>query len=273
MRARLILIATLVFTSASGWGAGGTHIPEAQPWSWTGWLGHYDRASLQRGLQVYKEVCAACHGVEGVRFGNLASLGYTAEEIKIFARGSEVLKGPNDDGEMELSPAKPEDRLASPFPTEGAARAANNGALPPDLTLLVKARNHGRGNMALTAWEALMGQGSASGADYIYALLTSYDKPLPQGVHMMEGMHYNPVFDGQQIAMAPPLYEDGVTYEDGTPATVEQQARDVVNFMAWAAEPRLEERHSLGLKVMIFLVLLWGLAVVVKRRRWRHLKS
>ncbi len=155
--------------------------------------------------------------------------------------------GPNDDGEMFERPGRPSDRFRSPFPNEQAARAANNGALPPDLSVIVKAR--------------------AGGADYIHALLTGYTDP-PAGVEVMEGMHYNRYFPGHQIAMAPPLNEDQVAFHDGTPATVEQMSRDVATFLAWAAEPELEERRSLGVKILLFLTILGGLAYAVKRKVW-----
>jgi ubiquinol-cytochrome c reductase cytochrome c1 subunit len=159
----------------------------------------------------------------------------------------EVTDGPNDQGEMFQRPGRPSDRFPSPFPNEQAARAANNGAAPPDLSLMVKAR--------------------AGGADYIHALLTGYSDP-PQGVTLMEGMHYNKYFPGHQIAMPPPLNPDQVTYADGTKATVEQMAHDVSAFLAWAAEPELEARKRLGLKVVLFLLILTGLLYVAKRKIW-----
>ncbi len=223
--------------------------PEPQNWSFSGIFGTFDRFAQQRGFQVFREVCAACHGVERLYFRNLAALGYSEAEVKDFAAQYEVTDGPNDDGEMFQRPAKPSDRFVAPFANEQAARAANNGALPPDLSLITKAR--------------------AGGADYLYALLTGYTE-APEGVAVPDGMFHNAYFPGGQIAMPPPLTDDGVTFADGTPATVPQMARDVTTFLAWAAEPEMEERKELGIKVILFLLVLTGLLYALKRKVWSN---
>jgi ubiquinol-cytochrome c reductase cytochrome c1 subunit len=221
-------------------------IPDTR-FSFEGIFGTFDRASAQRGFQVYKEVCAACHSMRLLYYRNLRDLGFTEEQVAQIAAQFQVMDGPNDEGQMFERPARPSDRFRSPFPNPQAARAANNGAYPPDLSVIVKAR--------------------FGGADYIYALLTGYEDP-PPGVTLMEGMHYNRYFPGHQIAMAPPLSPDRVEFADGTPATVEQMARDVTTFLAWAAEPELEQRRAMGIKIIIFLTILGGLAYAVKRKVW-----
>lgn len=226
--------------------AGGVEVP-TEEWSFEGPLGTYDRASMQRGLQVYKEVCAGCHSLNYIYYRNLADLGYTPDQIKAFAAENEVEDGPNDEGEMFTRPALASDRFVKPFPNDNAARAGNGGALPPDLSLIVESR--------------------VGGPNYLYALLTGYADP-PSGVDVMEGMNYNKYFPGHQIAMAAPLSEDGVEYGDGTKASVEQQARDVVTFLAWASEPNMEARKEMGLKVMLFLLVFTALLIAVKKRVW-----
>jgi cytochrome c1 len=181
-------------------------------------------------------------------YRNLEALGYGEKAIQAIAAEHEVTDGPDEEGEMFERPARPSDRFVAPFPNPEAARAANNGALPPDLSLMTKAR--------------------AGGPDYLFALLTGYEEEPPEGVEFVEGMYYNPYFPGRQIAMPPPLFDDAVEYADGTPATVEQMARDVVTFLSWAAEPEMEERKRLGIKVILFLVVLTGLFYAVKRKVW-----
>ncbi len=229
---------------------------ETREWSWDGIFGQFDKAAAQRGLQVYKEVCAACHGLRLVAHRNLADLGYNAAQIKAFAAEFEVTDGPNEDGDMYVRPARPSDRILSPFANDNAARAANNGALPPDLSVIVEARAGGLDNL-----------GGPSGADYVYALLTGYAE-APKSMSMSDDMHYNKAFPGHQIAMIPPLEDGLVEYADGTKATVAQMSHDVTTFLAWAAEPNLEARKAMGLKVMLFLIFMTILVVIVKRRIW-----
>ncbi len=250
MRSILSIVLFSVFFSFSALAAGGNiHLPEKE-WSFDGFLGSFDRASAQRGLQVYKEVCAACHGLDLVSYRNLEILGFNENEIKAIAAEYTVVDGPNDEGEMFERPAKPADRFSNPFTNEQAARAANNGAYPPDLSLMTEAR--------------------PNGANYVYALLTGY-KDAPKDVKMMDGMYYNEYFPGHQIAMASPLSDDLVEYADGTEATVDQMAQDVVNFLSWAAEPNLEDRKKMGLKVLIFLAFFTIIFYLMKKRIWSDL--
>jgi ubiquinol-cytochrome c reductase cytochrome c1 subunit len=218
--------------------------------SFDGIFGTYDRAAAQRGFQVYKEVCAACHAMKLVSYRNLRELGLSEAEVRAIAATVQVQDGPNDEGQMFERPGRLSDRFRSPFPNENAARAANNGAYPPDLSVMTKAR--------------------AGGADYLYALLTGYVDP-PAGTTMMEGMSYNKYFPGHQIAMANPLNEGQVTFHDGTQATVEQMAHDVSTFLAWAAEPEMEERKRMGVRLILFLTIMGGLAYAVKRKIWADL--
>ncbi len=221
--------------------------PEPQNWSFGGLWGVFDGAARQRGFQVYKEVCAGCHGLGFVAYRNLEEIGFGTDEVEAIAAEYTVTDGPNDEGEMFERPAKPFDHWVPPFANDNAARANNNGALPPDLSLITKARK--------------------GGADYLFALLTRYDEAAC-GDEMPEGMYCNRSFPGQQIAMPPPLFEDGVEYADGTEASVEQMARDVTEFLAWAAEPELEARKRMGVKVVLFLIIFTALLYAVKRKVW-----
>ncbi|MBT3791458.1 MAG: cytochrome c1 [Rhodospirillales bacterium] len=243
----LILSAALI----GGAFASGAPKPTAQKWSFDGIFGKFDRAALQRGFQVYKEVCSSCHSMDYLSYRNLSALGYSEKEIKAIAATTEVIDGPNDEGEMYTRKGRPYDRFKAPFPNANAARAANNGAFPPDLSVITKARLHG--------------------PDYLYALMTSYKETPPKGVKLAEGMFYNSAFGGGQIAMVPPLGEEAVEYTDGTKATTKQMAKDVTVFMSWAAEPEMEERKRLGIKVLLFLLVLTGLLYALKRKIWADL--
>jgi ubiquinol-cytochrome c reductase cytochrome c1 subunit len=226
----------------------GTTKPPSQHWSFSGIFGTFDRAELQRGFQVYKENCAACHAAQMLSYRDLRGIGYQDDDVKAIAAQAKVMDGPNDAGEMFERAGRPSDKFARPFPNEKAARAANNGAFPVDLSMVAKAR--------------------VRGPDYVYALLTGYAPTPPAGVTLMEGMHYNAYFPGNQIAMPPPLAVDGVPYQDGTKATVEQQAKDVVTFLTWASEPTLEARKQMGLKVLLFLIVFTGILYAAKRKVW-----
>lgn len=256
---------------------GGTpHFPIKHPkhvhWSFAGPFGHWDLGQLQRGLKVYQEVCSACHGLELVAFRNLEELGYSEEQVKAFASEYTVTDGPNAEGEMFERPAVPADRFPSPFPNEEAAAYANNGAAPPDFSLLAKARAPERGFPTFIF--DVFTLYAENGPDYIYSLLTGYEDVAPEGVDVPEGTHYNPYFiAGATLAMAPPLSEGIVTYDDGTAETVDQYSRDVAAFMMWAAEPSLVERKSLGFKVMIALLLLAILFYLSKKAVWSALYS
>ncbi len=316
---RKALAASLVIALSGGLGmalesspaaaaGGGFPFPE-QSWSFDGVFGTFDRAALQRGFQVYNEACSACHGLEYVAFRNLAALGYNDEQIKAFAAEKLIVDGPDDEGEMFEREGRPSDLFPSPFPNAQAAAASNNGAVPPDLSLMAKAR--------------------AGGADYIYAILMGYQDSLPESVlqeifdlrtaenekkykaaleeyedrldayqdkiedgqtatepvkpekpepvtsvedlGLPDTAHFNAYFAGFGIAMGQPLYGDDVEFADGTEATIEQQARDVAHFLTWAAEPTMEERKRSGIKVILFLIVLTALFYAVKRKVWADL--
>lgn len=222
----------------------------AVKWSFDGIFGTYDRASLQRGFQVYTQVCSACHSMERLSYRNLTALGYTADEVKAIAASHTVHDGPNDEGEMFDRPGLPSDGFVGPFLNKKAAAAANNGAAPPDMSLLAKAR-HG-------------------GASYIYGILTGYEE-APAGVTLLPSQHWNKYMPGHVIAMPPPIQDGQVAYEDGSPQTVDQYARDVASFLSWAAEPHMEERKQTGLKVMLFLLVFTGIMYGVKKKVWSDL--
>ena len=219
-----------------------------QKWPFDGIFGRFDESSLQRGFQVYREVCAACHGIRHISYRDLKGIGYTNDEIKVIAADYEVMDGPNDDGEMFEREARPSDKFVGPYENDKIARLANNGAYPPDLSLIVKAR--------------------ADGANYLYSLLNGY-KEFPDNFEASEGMYYNEFYPGNQIAMPSPLMDDIVEYSDGTEATQSQIAKDVTSFLAWTAEPELEERKSLGVKTLFFLILITIMLLGVKRKIWK----
>ncbi len=221
--ASIVVAAGLAVSAAPALGAESIEAPERE-WSFHGLFGTFDRAALQRGFQVYQEVCSGCHSLRLIAFRNLEALGFDEDEIKAIAAEYSVEDGPDDEGEMFERPALPPDRIPPPFPNSKAAAASNNGAVPPDLSLMVKARD--------------------GGADYVHAFLTGYADP-PDGVELLDIQNYNLYFPGNMTAMAPPLDEDAVEYADGTPATVEQMASDVVTFLAWTAEPTMEERKRI----------------------------
>lgn len=250
------------------------HYPLKHPrhvhWSFAGPFGHWDIPQLQRGLQVYLEVCAACHSLEYIAFRNLGEIGYSPEEVKSFAETYEIEDGPNAEGEMFLRPGFPSDRFPSPFPNPEAAAAANNGAAPPDFSLLAKARAPTRGFPTFVFDVFTMY--AENGPDYIYSLLTGYEDP-PAGVEVPEGAHYNPYFiNGSALAMANPLSDGIVTYEDGSPETIDQYSKDISAFMMWAAEPHLVERKAMGFNVMIFLAVFAILLYLTKKRIWAEFK-
>jgi cytochrome c1 len=245
--ASLVLSAGLILAVGPALASGDAVKLPTRDWGWYGVFGNYDQKQLKRGFQVFKDVCANCHSMKLVAYRNLAALGFSEDEIKAIAAEKEVTDGPNDEGAMFQRPARPSDRIVAPFPNDKAARAAFNGALPPDLSLINKAR--------------------VSGPDYVFALLNGYGEP-PAGASVADGMNWNKYFPGNQIGMPPQLVDDLVTYADGTKASVEQIGVDVVTFLNWAAEPELGERKSMGLKVMIFLLLLTGLLYALKKQIW-----
>lgn len=215
-------------------------------WSFSGPFGTFDRAAAQRGFQVYKEVCSNCHSLKEAYYRNLEGIGFSEEQVKAIAATVQV-PTIGDDGQPTDRPALPSDHFKSPFANEKAARAALNGALPPDLSVIVDARQ--------------------GGPDYVYGVLTGYGEP-PAGMKMGTGMYYNKVFPGHQIAMPQPLQADSVTYADGTKATIDQEAHDVVTFLTYIAKPEMEQRKRTGVKVVLFLALLTGVTYAVKRKVW-----
>ena len=243
--------ATLAVPSVAFMSDENAHPPEF-PWRHRGFFSAFDCAALRRGFQVYREVCSTCHSIERIRWRELVGVTHTKEEVKDMAKEVDVLDGPNNEGEMFERPAKLFDKLPKPYMNIEQGRAANGGAYPPDLSLMVKARH--------------------SGHDYIMSLLTGYMEP-PAGRVMMEGLYYNPYFPGGGISMPPPLQDEGVEYEDGTVATMSQQARDVVQFLCWTAEPESDDRKKSGALYMVVLTFMALAAGYSKRYRWAPLKT
>ena len=242
--------------------------PPSLDWSFNGIFGTYDRAALQRGFQVFKTVCASCHSMNLMAFRNLEALGYNEDEVKAIAAEYEVQAGPNDDGDMFMRPATPADHWPAPFANDKIAAISNGGAIPPDLSLINKARASG-GDSAIRA-SLLQPGGFPLGADYIHGLLAGYKEEAPADFSLPAGKYYNEYYPGHAIAMAPPLYPDGVEYADGTQASVDQQAHDVAVFLNWVSEPELEQRKNLGIKVMLFLLVLTAMLYALKRKIWAN---
>jgi len=267
--AAVALAAGLVAGIASSASAAGgdTEKPTRQSWSWTGPFGSFDRAQLQRGFKVYKEVCANCHSMRLVAMRTLADKGgpeFSVDQVKALAATYTVKDGPNDKGEMFERPGRPADRFPAPFPNDEAAKAALGGA-PPDLSLIAKARTYERG--VLLSLVDVITQYQEQGPDYITALLTGYSDP-PQGVKVGDGLNYNKFFPGNQLSMAQPLNEGQVDYTDGTPTTVEQYAKDVTAFLMWTAEPKLEDRKRIGAFFMLLMIVLALSTYFTKKRIW-----
>ncbi len=252
---------------------GGTpHYPLIKPaeldWSFAGPFGTYDKGQLQRGLKVYRESCAACHGLERVAFRTLEDLGYSEAQVSAIAAEYEVEDGPDAAGDMFMRPAIPSDHFPAPFANAEAAAASNNGAAPPDLSLMAKARAVTRGFPTFVF--DIFTQYAEGGPDYVHALLTGYED-APEGVELQPGTYYNPHFIASSaLSMPPPLADGQVTYDDGAPETLDQYSRDVTAFLMWAAEPHMEERKRMGFNVMIFLVLFGGLVYLTKRKVWSN---
>ncbi|MCI5048902.1 MAG: cytochrome c1 [Rickettsiales bacterium] len=252
---RLFVILSVMILAYAGanpaLAAGDVKHPKHVKWSFDGVFGKFDRQSIQRGLQVYREVCASCHGLKRVAFRTLTDVGFSEDEVKALAAEYTFVDGPNDDGEMFDRPGRPSDKFPSPYDNENAARAVNNGAYPPDMSLLVKARH--------------------DGANYIYSLMTGYEE-APEHVQLGDGQHYNPYFPGGKLAMPEQILDGTVDYQDGTEATQEQMAKDVVAFLQWAAEPEMEDRKRMGVKVMLFLIVFTVLFYLAKKRIWARIK-
>ena len=224
-------------------------------WSFKGIFGVFDRASLQRGYQVYQEVCSGCHSVQHLSYRNLSEKGgpeFSVEEAKAIAAQFEVEDGPNSDGEMFMRPGRLSDKFVKPYPNVEASTAANDGAYPPDMSVLAKARK--------------------GGADYIYSLLLGYEEP-PAGFEIEEGVYYNKYMSGNKIKMTAPLSDGLVEYSDGTQSTTAQMAKDITTFLVWTAEPHLESQHRMGFKVIIYLIVLLTLVYMSKQKVWSRFGS
>ena len=218
-------------------------------WSFEGITGTFDRGALQRGYQVYSEVCSGCHSMKLLYYRDLIDIGFSEDQVKAIASEFTVIDGPNDEGEMFERDARPADRFVSPYLNDNEARANNNGAYPPDLSVITKAKK--------------------DGANYIYNLLLGYKDP-PADMEVGEGMYYNIYMAGNQIAMPQPIYDESVDYADGTNNSAEQLAEDLVVFLTWAAEPELEERKNLGIKVILFFIVLGFIIFLAKNHLWRE---
>ncbi len=224
-------------------------------WSFKGLFGKFDRATLQRGYQVYTEVCASCHSMKYLSYRNLSEEGgpeFSEAAAKAIAASFEVKDGPNADGEMFTRPGKLSDKFVMPYDNVKAAQAANGGAYPPDMSVLVKARG--------------------GGVDYIYSLLQGYEDP-PSGVTLDDGVYYNKYMYGNKIRMAAPLSDGIVEYGDGTNASIEQMSKDVTTFLMWAAEPHLEARHQMGFKAIVYLIILTILVYFSMKKIWSRVES
>ena len=223
-------------------------------WSFKGLFGKFDRGSLQRGYQVYTEVCASCHSMQYVSFRNLAEPGgpeFTEEQVKAIAANFEVVDGPNSDGEMFTRPAKLSDKFVKPYENVKASQAANGGAYPPDMSVLAKARS--------------------GGVDYIYSVLLGYEDP-PNGITLDDGVYYNKYMYGNKIKMSKPLSDDLIEYSDGTVASEAQMAKDVTTFLMWAAEPHLESRHKMGFRAIVYLIILTTLVYFCMKKIWSRIE-
>ena len=248
----LLLATSLVALSAPAvlHAEGDQKAPHKLSWAFDGIFGTVDKQAAQRGLQVYKEVCSACHSLNRIAFRNLEEIGFSEAEVKALAASYQIGDGPNDNGEMFQRPGKPSDGFPAPYPNDNAARSIHNGALPPDLSLIIKARKEA--------------------PNYIHSLLTGYG-PAPADVKLEAGQYFNPYFPSGKLNMPPPLSDGQVTYADGTPATVDQMASDVVTFLQWTAEPEMEARKEMGLKVIIFLAFFTAFMYIAKRNIWKRI--
>ena len=265
----LVVAGGLVIGSAQHARAEEQQAPPAIKWSFAGPFGTFDRGALQRGLKVYKEVCANCHALSYIAFRNLAEPGgpdYSVAQAAALAAEYKIKDGPNDQGEMFERPGRPADYFPSPFANEQAARASNGGAAPPDLSLITKARSYERG----FPWFIFdfFTQYQEQGVDYVAAILQGFEDTPPAGVNIPDGSYYNKYFPGHAIKMPKPLSDGQVTFDDGAPATVAQYARDVTTFLMWAAEPHMEARKQLGFQVFVFLIIFAGLMYFTKKKVW-----
>ena len=277
LKTPIVLQAALLMGLVIGMSSAPVMAQEAEPvvppqsWSFAGPFGKFDTAQLQRGYQVYREVCSNCHSMHFMSFRNLAQAGgpsFSASQVKALAETFKVQDGPNDAGDMFDRPGRASDPFPSPFANEQAARAANGGALPPDMSVLAKARD------IEAPWYAFLlgpfNQYQEQGTDYIHAILNGYVDP-PKDFKLPQGKYYNAYFPGHAISMPKPLSDGQVAYTDGSPQTVAQYSRDVTAFLAWVAEPKLDQRKRMGLTVVVFLIVFASLLYVIKRRIWAGL--
>ena len=248
----LSAVAGLILSGSAAFAAGAGGKIVERDWSFSGPFGNFDKVSLQRGFQVYREVCSGCHGLDFIAFRNLADLGYNEAEIKAIAAEYEVEDGPNDEGEMFMRPGIPADRFPNPFANENAARAANGGAYPPDLSLMVKAR--------------------PNGANYLYSLLTGYED-APESMDVPDGMHYNSAYSGNMIAMGQPIWGDDISLAGDGDTSMEALAADVVTFLAWTSEPEMETRKRTGIAAMAFLLVMCFVSYGSMRYIWSDVKK
>ena len=253
---KIFIVFHLLFLNiSSAYSAGEKQSLLKQDWTFKSFFGKFDRSSLQRGYQVYTEVCASCHSMKYLSYRNLAEEGgpeFSIDQAKAIASSFEVSDGPNSDGEMFTRPAKLSDKFVMPYANIEEAKISNGGAYPPDMSVLVKAR--------------------AGGADYIYSVLLGYEDP-PDGMELDDGVYYNKYMYGNKIKMPPQLYEDLVTYGDGTVASPEQMAKDVVTFLSWSAEPKLEERHKFGFRAIAYLIILTILVYFSMKKIWSRIET
>jgi len=224
--------------------------PKQLAWPFDGMTGYVDKKAAQRGFQIYSQVCSACHSMNRLAYRQLADLGFVEAEIKAVA-ASKLVEDYDDKGQRIMRPGRMSDSFVLPYPNEDASRAANSGAYPPDLSLIIKARH--------------------DGANYVYSLITGYGT-APVDEKPVDNKYYNPYYPNHWISMPPPLADGVVTYQDGTPASVDQMAKDVVVFLQWAAEPEMEQRKLMGLRVLVFLGVLTTMLYIIKRRIWKNVK-
>lgn len=255
MKSFLSTVFISIFFSTVSLAAGDAEKPIKVDWSFNGFFGKFDRAQLQRGYQVYKEVCASCHSMKYLSYRNLGEKGgpeFSEAEVKAIAAGFTVQDGPNEDGDMFERPGLPKDKFVSPYPNEKAARAVNGGAYPPDMSVLVKARS--------------------GGANYIYSILMGYEE-APAGMKIDDGVYYNKFMPGQKIRMSAPLSEGSVEYADGTQTSVSQMSKDVTAFLTWAAEPHLEKRKRIGFKTILYLLIFSVLIFFSMKKIWSRVET
>ena len=258
MKKFILVTLTLILFSLSSnlYAAGDAMKPLRVDWSFNGFFGKFDRAQLQRGYQVYKEVCASCHSMKYLSYRNLGEKGgpeFSQAEVKAIAAGFQIKDGPNEEGEMFERAGLPKDKFKSPYPNQKAARAVNGGAHPPDMSVLVKARS--------------------GGADYIYSILMGYEDNPPSNIKLEEGVYYNKYMPGNKIRMPKPLNDGSVEYSDGTKATISQMSKDVTAFMAWSAEPHLEKRKRIGFKTILYLLIFSVLVYFSMKRIWSRIET